>query len=295
MDREIVMNTKQIESFIILSEELHYSKAAERLGISQPSLSQQIKALEQRLGVILFQKRGRRIFLTKAGLVFLKRATKIYDELVLTREEMRYFQGLERESIHLGVSGSHLLLEVFKTFTDMFPDVSLHVSEFSTHRTIKKVLDHQIDIGIVYQTEEIGELTTELLFEEQFVAAIPCSHELADKDEIVLEDLENQPLILLEKEMYLRTRIDEEMKRRHIVPNIICELSNHYACLEYGKAQLGIVLTVESFVKEIPDSMVVKAIRNFPLKNKVIMVHRKELQIDQSIEFLMNELRNAIL
>ncbi|MDH6365810.1 DNA-binding transcriptional LysR family regulator [Enterococcus sp. PF1-24] len=288
------MNIKQIESFLILSEELHYGRAAERLKISQPSLSQQIKALETSLNVVLFQKEGRNIVLSKAGLVFRQSATKIYHELLKVKDEMLYFQGFQRETIHLGASGSHLLLDVFKDFTDMFPDISLHVSEYPSRKTIQKVLDRQIDIGVVYQTEEIPDLEAELLFEEQFVAAIPCSHELANKEEIYLEDFENQPLVLLEKDLYLRNVLDAELQKRQIVPNIICELSNHYACLEFGKAQFGIVLTTESFVKKVPDSMVVKKIQNLPLKNKIVMIRRKEMLMDQQIEFLMAKIKETV-
>lgn len=285
------MNLKQIESFLVLCEELHYGNAAERLEISQPALSQQIKALEMYLGVSLFKKQGRKIQLTKAGQFFLQRAAIIKKEMISVKEEIRYFQGHSREAVHLGASGSHFLMEVLSEFTDVFPDISLHVSEYSSKKTIQKIVDQQIDVGIVYQVEEMYGLASEVLFEDEIIVAIPKTHELANKKTIELRDLENQPLILLEKEMHLRQVIDKELRRQKIVPNIICELSNHYACFDYCQAQFGLVITVRSFLRNIPQDVRIYPIQDFPKKEAVMMVYRNELPRDETILYLFDKIR----
>lgn len=287
------MNIRQMESFLVLSEELHYGRAAERLEISQPSLSQQIKILESELGVSLFNKQGRNIVLSKAGQLFLRHVITILHEVHEVRRDMTYFQNIERDAIVLGASGSHLLHHIFKQFTEVFPDVMLQIKEYPSSITIRKLLDQQIDIGVTYQAEDIENLVSEPLFEDQFLAVIPKEHELAEKEKIYLSDLENQPLILLEQELFLRKVIDRELQKRHILPNVICELGNHYACLEYCKSQLGIAIIVSSFFSEVPDSVVLKKIEDLSKKETMMLMYRKELVIDEPIRYLLDNFRHS--
>ncbi|MBO0456508.1 LysR family transcriptional regulator [Enterococcus hulanensis] len=287
------MNIKQIESFILLSSELHYGKAAERLGISQPSLSQQMKGLEKDLGVSLFEKNGRNIKLTKAGRVFLKRSLMIQHEVIGAEKEMRYFKSNLREGIRLGVSGSHLIMNAFQKFTEAYPDTVMYITENSTKQTIEKVADRQIELGIVYEYEQSCELVVEPLFYDELLAVIPNNHELADKSKILLKDLNNEPLILLEQRFIIRKFIDKELKRKNIVPNIICELNNYYASIAYIEKQLGISLIAKSMLQEanIPSSVSVRPIEDLIFHKRVDLVYRKDLLIDEPIAYLFQKIR----
>jgi len=287
------MNIKQIESFILLSSELHYGKAAERLGISQPSLSQQMKALEKDLGVSLFERNGRNIQLTKAGQVFLKRSLMIQHEVIGAEKEMRYFKSNLREGIRLGVSGSHLIMNAFQKFTEAYPDTVMHITENSTKQTIEKVADRQIELGIVYEYAQSCELVVEPLFYDELLAVIPNNHELADKSKILLKDLNNEPLILLEQRFLIRKFIDKELKRKNIVPNVICELNNYYASIAYIEKQLGISLIAKSMLQEanIPASVSVRPIEDLTFHKRVDLVYRKDLLIDEPIAYLFQKIR----
>jgi DNA-binding transcriptional LysR family regulator len=287
------MNIRQIESFILLSNELHYGKTAERLGISQPSLSQQMKALEHSLGVSLFVKHGRNIQLTKAGKVFLQRAMNIQSEVENAEEEMKYFQSSQRENIRLGLSGSHLIIDAFHQFTNAYPDISLYINEYSTKQTIDKVIDHQLDVGIIYSHDKSKELIREPLFVDELFAVVPKSHEYATRKALSLKDLDNQAVILLGKDLFIRKFIDKELTERNIVPNIICELSNFYACLAYTEEQLGISVISRSLLKNthLPSSVAVKSIEDLSFRYSIDLIYNQTLVLDEPLDYLLTTIR----
>ncbi|MBO1306289.1 LysR family transcriptional regulator [Enterococcus sp. 669A] len=285
------MNIRQIESFIMLANELHYGRAAERLSISQPSLSQQMKLLENKLGVTLFRKAGRRIQLTKAGQVFLQHAYAIQKELDSTILEMKYFQTEQRDQIRLGVSGSHLVMTPFEKFTDAYPDTSLCISEHSTSQTIAKVSDRQLDVGVIYSHSASSDLVTEPLFTDELFAIIPNNFELSEKPEIHLEDLNNMPLILLAKNLLIGDFINKELQKAKVVPNIICELVSHYACLAYSERQLGISLIAGSMLQGESEKVTIKPVEDLNFNKEINLTYRKDLLIDEPLTYLFEEIR----
>ncbi|ECR5058792.1 LysR family transcriptional regulator, partial [Salmonella enterica] len=116
------MNIKQLHSFLILCDELHYGRAASRLFITQPSLSQQIKQLESSLKTILFKRKGRGIKLTKAGIILQRHANKIMLDLKNAENELLPYQDQQRDTISIGVSGSYLVLPAFRNFMAHHPE-----------------------------------------------------------------------------------------------------------------------------------------------------------------------------
>lgn len=180
--------------------------------------------------------------MTKAGAVLKQHALKIMDDLKSAENDLRPWHNQQRDSIAIGVSGSHLILPVFQSFIGHYPDISLTVKEHSSEQTIKKITDGSLDMGIVYQMPLPSHLSATLLFEDEIIAAIPLSHPLADQRVLQLEDLNDQPLIVLNDALLLRTVITNELNRKGVVANIICELDNHYSCLEYAEGQIGIAL-----------------------------------------------------
>lgn len=283
------MNTQQLESFLILCKEMHYGKAAERLSISQPSLSQKIKAMEKYLGVTLFVKEGRNIALSKAGEVFLQHALNIHNTVTAAKQDMRYFQEQEIDKIRLGVSGSHLLVGAFEEFTEAFPDKALVISEHPSIITTKMVHDGHLELGIVYDNDEIYELSQTVLFDDELILAIPKGHELCGVKNLKLKDLDNQQMILLSKNLYLRKVIDYQFKKYRIVPNIICELDNNYACLEYSKNQLGITFTTLSLIRSDDyDSFVFRRFDDPGFIQPVKLIYRSEVKFEKPIKHLID-------
>lgn len=286
------MNIKQLNSFLVLCEEQHYGRAASRLFITQPSLSQQIKQLETSLKIILFKRKGRNIELTKAGVVLKQHALKIMDDLKSAENDLCPWRNQQRDSIAIGVSGSHLILPVFQSFIGHYPDISLTVKEHSSEQTIKKITDGSLDMGIVYQMPLPSHLSATLLFEDEIIAAIPLSHPLASQRVLQLEDLNDQSLIVLNDALLLRTVITNELNRKGVVANIICELDNHYSCLEYAEGQIGIALIARSLTALTPPKHVRLVSFTVPaFFHGVMLVHGKDLLLDDPVLCLLAQIK----
>ena len=287
------MNIKQLQSFLVLCDELHYGRAADRLFITQPSLSQQIKQLESSLKIILFKRKGRGIELTKAGGILQQHAIKIMLSLKNAENDLQPYLHQKRDTIALGVSGSHLVLPMFRSFISQHPEISLNVKEFSTAETIKKLGDGAIDIGIVYQREFPPHLTSTVLFDDEIILAVPVTHPLAKRNRITFEDLNDVPVIMLNDSLLLREVVTKELTKNKITPNIICELDNHYSCLEYAEAQIGIAFITRSLFRTSPAQnvhLVSLAVPSF--FHPVVLLHNKDLLLDEPTRYLLRQIKD---
>ncbi|HCL5071972.1 TPA: LysR family transcriptional regulator [Salmonella enterica] len=287
------MNIKKLHSFLILCDELHYGRAASRLFITQPSLSQQIKQLESSLKTILFKRKGRGIKLTKAGIILQRHANKIMLDLKNAENELLPYQDQQRDTISIGVSGSYLVLPAFRSFMTHYPEISLNVKEFSTEQTIKKLTDSAVDIGIVYRTALPAQLSSTMLFEDEIIAAIPLSHPLAKRERLHLKDLNDQPIIVLNDSLLLRGIITTEFNNRKVVPNVICELDNHYSCLEYAEAQIGIAFITRSLTHlSTPKNVRLVSLGIPAFFIPVMLVHSNDLSLDNATICLLKQIKN---
>lgn len=287
------MNIKQLQSFLILCDELHYGRAANRLFITQPSLSQQIKQLESSLKIILFKRKGRGIELTRAGSILQQHGIQIMQNLKSAEKDLRPYHHQQRDNISLGVSGSHLVLPVFQRFSQRHPEISLNVKEFSSEGTIKKLNDNAIDIGIIYQREIPPGMSSTLLFEDEIIAAVPLTHPLTKNDKLRPEQLSDQPVIILNDSLLLRHVITTELTKRKVTPNIICELDNHYSCLEYAEAQIGIAFITRSLFRSSPPKNVKLLSLGIPaFFHPVVLVHSEDLLLDTPTRYLLGQIKD---
>ncbi|WP_255475690.1 LysR family transcriptional regulator substrate-binding protein [Pseudocitrobacter sp. 73] len=206
---------------------------------------------------------------------------------------MSLYQYQTRDNISLGVSGSHLVLPIFKQFSAKYPEIALTVKEFSTEQTIKKIGDKVIDFGIVYQCRVPENISATRLFEDEIVAAVPLSHPLARQTSLHLEQLAGQPIIILNESLLLRGVIATELGKRHIAPNIICELDNHYSCLEYAEAQIGIALLTRSLLRSTPAKNVrLMSLQEPTFYQQVILVHSSDLLPDEPVRDLLTQIKD---
>ncbi|RGP35425.1 LysR family transcriptional regulator [Pseudotabrizicola alkalilacus] len=176
------MNLKQLEYFIALAEELHFGRAAERLGIAQPPLSRQIKQIEDELGALLFNRSRNAISLTQAGERLYARGTAMVAEFNDIRLEVRRIgQGAEGR-LRIGFVGSAtygILQTVLKSFRAAYPDVSLSLIPMNNAQLQRSLIRREIDLAIARPTLEDAEITTRKLGDEPLVLAAPDTLTLA--------------------------------------------------------------------------------------------------------------------
>jgi DNA-binding transcriptional LysR family regulator len=195
---------RQLRYFIAVAEELHFRRAAARLHISQPPLSQQIARLEEELGCRLLNRTRRRVELTAAGEAFLRDARAVLEELDVAVATARRIESGQAGLLRVNFVGSALLSIVpgiIQRFRRGRPNVEIELRERSTLDQLRVLAGGLVDVGLVRPPIEADEsLTAEVVMRERTVAAIPSDHPLAQRSRISLRTLAAEPLVLFPRE-----------------------------------------------------------------------------------------------
>jgi DNA-binding transcriptional LysR family regulator len=198
------MELRQLRYFVAVAEELHFRRAAARLHISQPPLSQQIRQLEDELGVRLLARTRRRVELTPAGDAFLRDARTLLAELDGAVETARRIDSGQTGRLRINFVGSALLSIVpgiVQRFRTARPSVELQLRERSTDDQLRAVSAGSVDVGLVRPPiEKLAELRATVLLRERTVAALPVDHALAGLRRVPVRRLAAEPLVLFPRD-----------------------------------------------------------------------------------------------
>lgn len=193
------MELRHLRYFTTVAEEMNFTRAAKRLHIAQPPLSQQIRKLEEELQVKLFLRTHRRIELTHAGRVFLERAARILRSTDQAVHVARQASRGEIGRLVIGFMSSApftLLPPILRSFREHYPGVRLILRELPVGEQIDALRDDQIDVGILRPPVTDADVFSEMLLEEPFVAALPAKHPLARRSSISIRALASEPFIM---------------------------------------------------------------------------------------------------
>ncbi len=195
---------RQLRYFVAVAEELHFRRAAARLHISQPPLSQQIRQLEDELGCQLLARTRRRVELTPAGQAFLRDARQLLAELDGAVQAARRIDAGQTGRLRVNFVGSALLSIVpgiVQRFRATAPDVEIELHERPTVEQLRLVSAGVVDVGLVRPPiEELAEVRAEVVLRERSVAVLPAGHELAQLRRVSLQRLASVPLVLFPRE-----------------------------------------------------------------------------------------------
>jgi LysR family hydrogen peroxide-inducible transcriptional activator len=201
------MNLRDLRYLVTLAELLHFGRAAEACHVSQPTLSTQIRKLEEELGVALVERAPRHVMLTPAGLDIATRARRVLAEVEQMRETARRTSDPEAGSVRLGVFptlGPYLLPHVVPRIRARFPRLELLLVEEKTEVVLHMLRDGKLDAAVLAMPLHEDWLESEFLFEEPFLLAVPEGHPLSGHRDLRLSELSNQHLLLLEEGHCLR-------------------------------------------------------------------------------------------
>lgn len=199
------MELRQLRYFMIVAEELHFGRAAKRLQMTQPPLSQQILQLEGELGVKLFERSKRNVALTNAGVTFLEEVRQILRKLEEAKALAQRVQSGTAGQLVLGFVGSatfSILPVVVRGFQQQFPDVDIILQEMPTPTQIDALHNKEIDIGFVRPPIFDPLLSLKSVFQESCIAVVPNSHPFSERTSISIEELRNEQFILVEREIW---------------------------------------------------------------------------------------------
>ncbi len=192
------MELRLCRYFVAVAEELNFTRAAERLHTAQPSLSQQIRQLEEEIGTPLFHRDKHRVQLTEAGLVFLREA-----RIVL--EAAARAVNLARQSVSLKIGllpgpAAKILPRMAPILACARPNYPFDLRTLSSPRQLQALQNREIDVGIIHgRNESDNDIVSKLLFKDRLVAIVPANHALAEQERVTPDDLAQLPLVQVER------------------------------------------------------------------------------------------------
>jgi DNA-binding transcriptional LysR family regulator len=245
------MELRHLRYFVAVAEELHFRRAAERLHMSQPPLSQQIRQLEQEVGAQLLARNQHRVELTASGAAFLERAREILDAVEAAALEARRIQRGEIGRLAVGFVGSAMysvVPDLLRAFRERHGDVGLRLQELGTTEQLRQLESGRIDVGFVRPSRLRSGLTMLPIHEEPLLVALPESHRLASRDAIDVQELAGEPLVLLTRagSPGLRTALEPITDQLGGEEVIVQEVAEMQTVIGLVAAGVGISLVPES-------------------------------------------------
>ncbi len=261
MNMKSVIELRHLRYFLRVADEMHFGRAAERLGIAQAPLSQQIRQLEERLGARLFDRTTRSVRLTPAGEAFREHARaalgSVEDGVIAAQNAVgRNVGRLVIGTVFLGAYS--LLPETIRRFLRRYPDVSIDIRILTTDEQIRAMADKSIHLGFVRPPHNPVGLRLAKLASEGFVAVLERSHPLAAKPKLTLADLRDQPFLAFSSIVGVNYQnvMLQYCRRAGFEPRIVQEVSHTLAIVTLVAAGVGIGV-IPAWVTQMPHSGVV--------------------------------------
>jgi len=246
------MNLKDLKYLVALADTGHFGRAAERTFVSQPTLSAQLKKLEDYLGVKLVERQPKNVQMTEVGKQIVVRARRMLDEseqiIALARHHTDPFAGKLRMAL-IPTIGPYLLPRVMQKLRKALPHLGLMLYEHQTEPLLKRLRDGEIDVGIMALPAAQEGLEARHLYDEAFTVALPNNHPLAAKPAIRIADLKGQTLLLLEDGHCLRDQALEVCSRIEIREAEDFRATSLETLRQMVVAGLGITLLPETAVE----------------------------------------------
>lgn len=197
------MDLRQLKYFVTVAEELSFVRAAQRLHMSQPPLSQQIKALEEDLGVELLFRTRREVKLTDAGRVFLAESRELLEKAQAVAHRTRQAAGGEHATLRVGMATSalfHVLPSLLDRVRVQLPSVTLTITDMNSDEQVRSLTVDRIDLGFIHARPDTRGLARCNVVTDSFAVALPATHALAGKADLSLRDLQDDAMVAFSRD-----------------------------------------------------------------------------------------------
>ncbi|MEG1040112.1 MAG: LysR substrate-binding domain-containing protein [Pseudomonas sp.] len=278
------MELRHLRYFIAVAEELHFGRAAQNLGISQPPLSQQIQALEQELGARLFERTNRRVELSEAGRLFLEEARLVLAQVDKAADVARRAQLGELGEMKIGFTSSapfnFSIPKAIYAFRQRFAAVHLNLKEMSSQAVADALLDESIEVGLMRPLALPDSLVATELFREPLVAVINAAHPLAEGSEqgVHMAALANEPFVFFPRSYGsgLYAQLLSLARHAGFSPHFAQEASEAMTIIGLVSAGLGVSVLPASFQRMRIDGVVYRTLLDDGADTAVWLVQRRE-------------------
>jgi DNA-binding transcriptional LysR family regulator len=277
-------NLNQLRAFYLAAREKNLTKAANKLCVTQPAVSMQIKALEHTLSLKLIQKCGKEFHLTEVGNVLYKYATKIFKIVDEMENSLKNYMDLTQGSLRLGTTHTfarYFMPDLISRFQVLYPKVKVFLKEGNSQEIVDDVLSLKYDLGLVGGLPFDKKLKSIPYVKPEFRLVAPPRHRFANKKEISLQDLQNEPIIIREKGSGARHTILSLLHSHGVIPSVLVESGSVEFIKEYVIQGEGISFLYKSEVEhEVKIGLLLDVkIREGPIFLETNIVFRKDVEL----------------
>ena len=274
------MNFTQLRAFHAVASAGGFTRGAARLGLSQPALTVQVRALEQAYGVELFRRRGQRTELTEFGREVFRQAQQLFARLDDLEQLLGAAGSLRTGRLALGADGPFAVMDLLAAFLQRYPGMRVTMRLGNATRALADLREGHTDVAVLNLIEQGNDLFSRPLLRDRLVTLVKAGHEWAERTAVDLDELSAAPLILREPGSATRALIADAFAAADLVPRVALELGSREAVREAVLAGLGIGVV---FARElVPDPRLQSlAIRGGDLGATVSLVclaERRELR-----------------
>lgn len=288
------MELRHLKYLAVLAEELHFSKAAERLGIAQPALTQQIQALERELGIRLFQRTKRSVHLTVAGKLTLDEALRTLQQAERTKLIAGQAGRGEKGLIEIGYVGSAafsgVLARTISAYRKTNPNVELHLYELGINQQLSDLSSRRLDAAFLrlpVRPWPVG-LTSATLLSEPIVVALPAQHPLAKRRTVPISALADEPFIAMRhmEGVGFHAQVDAICRQHQFVPRITQRAEQFAAVASLVGAGLGVALVPSSIRNLSLPNIAFRPLARIKEMSTLALVFRKSEQAPAVVSFI---------
>jgi DNA-binding transcriptional LysR family regulator len=292
------MDFKQLRYFVAVYEEGHVGRAAERLSISQPALSQQIRQLEQNLDESLFERSSKRLLPTLAAHTLYNHAQPLLDGLQRAREALGNFKGQALRTLAIGVLQtvhSNLVPQMLERVRKAQPHLVVQIYELTGLEIERRLLNGSLDIGIGYLPPRQPGLHGVMLYEDELTLVIPAEHPLRDFKKVSIRQAAELPMLLLGEEFQIRQIWQTQLANLGRRPQVQAELNNMAGILDsLPHTRLATVLPGRSQKTHGTDELLWKPLSEPRVPLKVGLVCRDVQRQQASLSMLRTVLEEVM-
>jgi len=287
------MDFGQIEAFVQVSAHRSFSRAAEVLQLTQPSITARIQSLERELGEELFERGGRGVRLTDAGMVFLPFAERILQTLQEGRDTVDEVGNVQLGSLRLGSAltiSTYVLPKILHQFQERFPGVAVSIRTGRSEQVLATLLNDEVQIGLVRDLNH-PEIETVRLYEDKIILVTNPDHRFAQSHRASIEEVAAEPIILFDRGSSYYGLIHGFFRQAGVIPNVAMELDSLEATKRMVEEGLGIALlpyvTIE---REMAVGTLVEVeIADTPaLHRSISLIYRKHRKRPRTVQAFMD-------
>ncbi|MFM1655572.1 LysR family transcriptional regulator [Brevibacillus sp. B_LB10_24] len=279
------MELRQIRYVLAVADERSFSRAAARLHLAQPSLSQQIAKLEKDWGVLLFHRFPQQVELTDAGERFVKAARMILDQADGLEREMRAFASGQSGKLLIGslpITGVYVLPPVISAFSSQYPGVELQLIEETSSKLEHLLVSGQLDFCLLTLPIENQSLEIEKAIREEIYLALPPQHQWAQREELDAAELAREPFILLKQGQGFRQICLNICEEAGFWPNVVFESSNIQTVQSLVAAGMGVSFAPEMITRSVWSTQPPRYVRLRTRPTRTLIIaYRKDRHLSQ--------------